>query len=232
MLNFKSTHDIQYHTVNIGVYSESGFGKTRLCATTGCPDQTLIVSCEGGLLSLRNEKMTAVEVRSLEEMREVYRFLKSPEGQKYKWLCIDSVTEFAKIVLKEMKEELKDGRQYWNAAAEKVSAIITEFRDLPLNVYFIFQAKRIQTDTGAMLWSPEVPGNALKHSVPHDLDEMLALRTHRQETEDGGFETVRWLQCQPDGVYTAKDRSGALALHEAPSLENIANKILGVKQDG
>jgi len=232
MLNFKSTHDIGYHYVNIGVYGESGFGKTRLCATTGCPDQTLIISCEGGLLSLREENITAVEVRSLQEMREVLKFVKSPEGDKYKWVCLDSVTEIANIVLKEMKEELKDGRLYWNAAAEKVSSIITEFRDLPKNTYMTFQAKRTQTDTGAMLWSPEVPGNALKHSVPHDLDEILALRTHRQDVDGGGFEIVRWLQCQPDGSFTAKDRSGALDLNEAPSLENIANKILGVKADG
>jgi len=232
MLNFKQTHDLQYHYVNIGVYSESGFGKTRLCATTGCPDRTLIISCEGGLLSLREENITAVEVRTLQEVRDVLKFLKTPEGDKYDWVCLDSVTEIGNLVLREMKDENSDGRAAYMQMADKTSAIITEFRDLPKHTYMTFQAKRIQTDTGAMLWSIEVPGNQLKHSVHYDLDEILALRAHRTETEGGGSEIVRWLQCHPDGSYTAKDRSGALDLHEAPSLENIANKILGDKRNG
>jgi hypothetical protein len=40
-------------------------------------------------------------------------------------------------------------------------------------------------------------------------------------------ETKRALQTSTDGIWTAKDRSGALAQFEEPNLEAIYNKIIG-----
>ena len=80
----------------------------------------------------------------------------------------------------------------------------------------------IKDETGAVGYGPSMPGNKLANDLPFFMDEVLALRAVRGE--DGTVE--RFLQTQPDGTYTAKDRSGVLDSFEAPDLEALASKIV------
>ena len=93
---------------------------------------------------------------------------------------------------------------------------------LPRNVFMTAKAEHIQDESGAMLWTPTMPGKKLGQSLPYFFDEVFAMRV---KEVDG--ETKRALQTATDGVWTAKDRSGALAQFEEPNLEAIYNKIIG-----
>lgn len=214
--------------VKILVYGQAGAGKTVLSATTG--GNPLIISAEAGLLSLRDTDLAVAEVQNMEDLKEVYEALKNnhPDYMDFDWICLDSISEIAEVVLNTAKKESKDPRQAYGALSEQMQDLIRGFRDLPRNVYMSAKMeKQTDQDTGRMLYQPSAPGTKVGQSLPYFFDEVFVLRV--EKNADSG-ELERWLQTQPDYNYTAKDRSGALDLFECPDLGAIAAKILQPSQ--
>ena len=82
---------------------------------------------------------------------------------------------------------------------------------------------RTEDDDGRATYGPMMPGQKLPQQIPYLFDEVFAMRVEK----DAEGHPSRWLQTGPDIKYTAKDRSGALELFEAPDLSTIAAKIRG-----
>jgi len=205
------------------VHGPAGAGKTSLCATTGEP--TVIISAESGLLSLRGVDIPVIEVKTLDQLYEAYDFVVNTEqGQAFKWVCLDSISEIAEVVLNHEKKVAKDPRQAYGALAEKMTDLIRAFRDLPgRNVYFSCKQERAKDEqSGAMLYYPAMPGNMLKQGVGYFFDFVFALRIEK----DADGNPTRWLQTSRDYNYEAKDRSGSLEMFESPDLSAIAAKVI------
>lgn len=210
--------------VKILVYGQAGAGKTVLSATTG--GNPLIISAEAGLLSLRHTDLAVAEVQSMDDLMELYRSLSSndPAFAEFDWICIDSISEIAEVVLNKAKKDAKDPRQAYGMLSEQMQDLIRAFRDLPRNVYMSAKMERIKDDeTGRLSYQPSAPGAKVSQALPYFFDEVFVLRVEKN-AETG--ESERMLQTQPDYNYTCKDRSGALAMFEEPSLAVIAAKIL------
>ena len=210
--------------IKILVHGPSGSGKTRLCATTN--ETTVIISAEAGLLSLRDHDIPAIEVKTLDDVYEAYRFLSSSaEARDFRWVCLDSISEIAEVCLAHEKTQTKDQRQAYAALQDEMSALIRAFRDLPgRNVYVSCKQERKEDQsTGALMYYPALPGAKLAQSISYFFDEVFALRVER--SSEG--QVTRWLQTGRDYQYEAKDRSGALDMFEPPDLATIAQKIAG-----
>ena len=209
------------------VHGPAGAGKTSLCATTGEP--TIIISAESGLLSLRGHDIPVIEVKAMDQLYEAYDFVaNSAEGQAFRWVCLDSISEIAEVVLSTEKKTAKDPRQASGALAEKMGDLVRAFRDLPgRNVYFSCKQERAKDEqSGAMLYFPSMPGNTLKQGVGYFFDFVFALRVER----DNEGNPTRWLQTSRDYNFEAKDRSGALDMFEPPDLAAIAKKVNSINQ--
>lgn len=200
------------------VHGPAGAGKTRLCATTGALDKTLIISCEAGLLSLREFDIAVAEIKSLQELKEVFDFLCN-EQHDFSWVCLDSISEIAEVVLSEDKKTNKDPRAAYGSTSDKMLGIIRAFRDLPLNVFFT--AKQQSPSEDVKYFRASMPGKGLTDSLPYLFDEVFALRV--EQSDEG---PVRSLQTVFDGRYYAKDRSGSLAHFEPADLSHIVAKML------
>jgi hypothetical protein len=222
-INLTSTKDsAALNGLKFLVHGPAGAGKTMLCATTGEP--TVIISAESGLLSLRDFDIPVIEVKTLDALYEAYDFVvNNPEGQAFKWICLDSISEIAEVVLNHEKKAAKDPRQAYGALAEKMTDLIRAFRDLPgRNVYFSCKQERAKDEqSGAMLYYPAMPGNMLKQGVGYFFDFVFALRVEA----DAEGKPTRWLQTSRDYNYEAKDRSGSLDMFESPNLAAIAAKV-------
>lgn len=222
-INLTSTKDsAALNGLKFLVHGPAGAGKTKLCATTGEP--TVIISAESGLLSLRDVDIPVIEVKTLDQLYEAYDFVvNSAEGQAFSWVCLDSISEIAEVVLNHEKKTAKDPRQAYGALAEKMTDLIRAFRDLPgRNVYFSCKQERAKDEqTGAMLYYPAMPGNMLKQGVGYFFDFVFALRVEK----DADDKPTRWLQTSRDYNYEAKDRSGSLDMFESPDLAAIAAKV-------
>lgn len=223
-INVKSTGSLSANGVKLLVYGQAGAGKTSLIKTLPSP---IVLSAEGGLLSIQDADLPYIEIDSMDTLREAWSWLNgSAESAGYKSVALDSISEIAEVVLNAEKKATKDPRQAYGAMQEQMADIIRAFRDLPgRHVYMSAKLEKTQDEMGRVLYAPSMPGNKTGQSLPYFFDEVLALRVEK----DGDGNTQRALMCDSDGLWLAKDRSGKLAAWEAPDLGAVINKIGGVK---
>jgi len=221
-ISLRSTKDVHTNGVKLLVYGQSGAGKTSLIPTLPNP---IVLSAEGGLLSIRDANIPYIEVSSMADIQEAYEWLtKSEEAKKFDSVALDSISEIGEVVLNYERKQTKDPRQAYGAMAEQVSDLIRAFRDISgKNVYFSAKLDKSQDEMGRMLYAPSMPGNKTGQSLPFFFDEVLALRIEKDA--DGNIQ--RALMCESDGLWVAKDRSGKLDAWEAPDLGALITKIGG-----
>jgi hypothetical protein len=221
-MEIKTTRQVtQDFGLKILVHGPAGAGKTRLCATTGDLEHTLIISAEGGLLSIQSFEIDVVQVSSVGDVYEAYEFLRKGD-HKYRWVCLDSISELAEVVLQGEKLRHRDGRRAYGEMADTVFDLLRGFRNLPYNVVMTAKQAR-EEDEGRFLYVPLLPGRQLTQSIAYLFDEVFALRVE----PNGEGQPVRLLQTGKSRNYEAKDRSGLLALYETPDLAQLYAKITG-----
>ncbi len=225
-INLRNTNDVSINGVKVLVYGQAGAGKTHLIRTLPRP---VILSAEGGLLSLQGTGIPYVEINNLTTLTEAYKWLTdSNETKDFDCVALDSISEIAEVVLSSEKKTAKDPRQAYGAMADQMTDLIRAFRDLPgKHVYFSAKMEKTQDEMGRMLYYPSLPGNKVGQQLPYFFDEVLALRVER----DSEGATQRALMCESDGLWLAKDRSGKLSPWEEPDLGLVISKIGGTANE-
>ncbi|WP_163493093.1 AAA family ATPase, partial [Haemophilus influenzae] len=67
--------------IKVCVYGQAGAGKTVLCATTPNLEKTIIISAEAGLLSIAEADIDVIEIKSLQDLQDAYKWLtEDPQG--------------------------------------------------------------------------------------------------------------------------------------------------------
>lgn len=205
------------------VYGQSGIGKTTLLGTLP-ENETLIVSAESGLLCLQDKSIDVVEVKTYDAVRAAFGYLAKNEDEgKYKFVCIDSLTEISDLLVKHLKakEEYKNpsnALKLWGEFSETMIGLIKAFRDLPRHIVFTALSDDVN-DGGIITKKPMIAGNKAQQLMPSFFDEVFYL-TIDQDNQ-------RSIQTQPTHSYIAKDRSGKLDSTEPANLTLIINKIQG-----
>jgi len=218
-INLKSTGSLAANGVKVLVYGQAGAGKTSLIK--GLP-RPIVLSAEGGLLSIQDADLPFIEITSMDNLREAYEWLGSDEAKQYQSVALDSISEIAEVCLNHEKKVNKDPRAAYGAMQEQMADIIRAFRDLPgRHILMTAKLEKSTDETGRILYAPSMPGNKTGQSLPYFFDEVLALRVEK----DGEGVTQRALMCDSDGLWLAKDRSGKLEAWEAPDLSAIITKI-------
>jgi len=214
-IHIQTTSSIAIDAVKCVVYGGAGTGKTRLCASAPSP---IIISAESGLLSLADVSCDYIEISSIEQLDEAYRFLKN--DTKYKTICLDSLSEIAEVIIQRVKPDFKDPRQAYAQLADMMMPMLRRFRDLK-GKHTVFTAKLISVqdqDSGVVTEEIMMPGKVLGAQIPYMVDELFKLKVDRK---NNGI-----LQTKPDRISFAKDRSGALLPEEVPNMTAIINKIM------
>jgi phage nucleotide-binding protein len=223
-ISLKRTSGLSANGVKLLVYGQAGAGKTSLIKTLPHP---VVLSAEGGLLSLQDADLPFIEITSMEDLHEAYAWVADSD---HKSVALDSISEIAEVCLNTEKKlkvngKLVDPRQAYGAMQEQMADIIRAFRDLPgRHVLMTAKLEKTQDEMGRVLYSPSMPGIKTGQALPYFFDEVLALRVEK----DAEGNTQRALMCDSDGLWLAKDRSGKLGTWEAPDLGEIINKIGGV----
>lgn len=219
-INLKTTKSLASSGVKLLVYGQAGAGKTSLIPTLPNP---VVLSAEGGLLSIAQADVPFIEISDLASLREAWQWLmESHEAKDFQSVALDSISEIAEVVLNAEKKATKDPRQAYGAMQEHMSDVIRSFRDIPgRHVYMSAKLEKTQDEMGRVLYSPSMPGNKTGQMLPYFFDEVLALRVEK----DGDGNTQRALMCDSDGLWLAKDRSGRLEMWESPDLGAIIRKI-------
>jgi len=184
------------------------------------------LSAEGGLLSIADTNLPFIEITSMDDLREAYKWLtSSTEAAEFESVALDSISEIAEVVLNAEKKINKDPRAAYGAMQEQMADIIRGFRDLlGKHVYMSAKLEKTQDEMGRVLYAPSMPGNKTGQSLPYFFDEVLALRVEK----DAEGNTRRALMTDGDGLWLAKDRSGKLEVWEDADLGEIIKKIGGL----
>lgn len=224
-INLQRTSDVRVNGVKLLVYGQAGAGKTTLIKTLPNP---VVLSAEGGLLSIADADIPFIEISSIGSLYEAYQWLtESDEAKAFESVALDSISEIAEVVLAHEKADTKDPRKAYGEMQDQMTKLIRAFRDLPgRHVYMTAKVEKSQDEMGGILFAPSMPGNKIGQALPYFFDEVLAARVEK----DADGNTQRAIQCESDGVWQAKDRSGKLDAWEAPDLGAIINKIKGVAQ--
>jgi phage nucleotide-binding protein len=222
-INLKSTSDLSANGVKALVYGQSGAGKTTLAATMTHP---VILSAEGGLLSIKDSNLPFLEITTMADLWEAYEWLTEGGGQEYQSVVLDSISEIAEVCLNSEKKTNKDPRAAYGAMQEQMADIIRAFRDLPgRHVLMTAKVEKTADEMGRILYAPSMPGNKTGQSLPYFFDLVIALRVEK----DADGVAQRALLCDSDGLWLAKDRSGKLDAWEPADLGAIIEKIGGGK---
>lgn len=221
-IQLKNTRDVHASGIKLLVYGHAGAGKTTLIPSLPDP---VVLSAEGGLLSINGADVPYIEINSMATLKEAYQWAsESKEAEGFSSIALDSISEIAEVVLNYEKKNTKDPRQAYGAMQEQMTDIIRAFRDLPKHVYVTAKLDKATDEQGRMLYSPSMPGNKTGQQLPYFFDEVFALRVEK----DAEGNAVRALMTQSDGLWLAKDRSGKLDAWESADLGAIIAKIGGV----
>lgn len=219
-IKIKSTQ-VSVNSVKALIFGESGTGKTKLAATAPTP---LILNAEGGLLSLAGDNLDSVDIKTVEDVMEVYQFVtESEDAKKYETIILDSVSEIGEVYLNALKKVHSDARQAYGVLATDMTDMIRAFRDIKdKHVYFIAKAGKVESDSGIAEVKSIMPGKNLTNGLPFFFDEVMALRIGKLEDKS----TYRYLQTGSTIGYMCKDRSGCLEPQEEPHLGKLFDKII------
>lgn len=223
-IKLKTTSESSEFT-NCLVYGESGVGKTVLISTAPDP---LIISAEEGMLSIADKDLPVLEIKSVKDFEEAVDWLEGSEAKgKFKTICLDSLSEIAEIVLSDNKSKNKDGRAAYGDTNDYISKYVRRLKKLPFNFYSIAKIGYIENESGVSRFMPSMPGKTLTKDIPYWFDLVLCM----QIGKDKEGNDYRYLQCQPDVKYLAKDRSGKLSKKQRPNLTLLFNKMRGIEND-
>lgn len=205
------------------VYGKAGTGKTTLCGTAPAP---LIISAEGGLLSLRGKDLPVLKVTDAQSVWDALAWCQSGAAAKagIQTVCLDSISEIVERILANEKKKTKDPRQAYGEMAGIAIDIVKGFRDLP-NMHVLVTAKEATGSdaiTGVSRAQPTAPGQQVGPALPYLFDEVF----HAATDKDPQGTTYHYLRTQAAFNADAKDRSGVLDEIEYPDLTAIFNKIL------
>ena len=115
-INLKSTGGLAANGVKVLVYGQAGAGKTSLLKTLPNP---IVLSAEGGLLSIQDADLPYIEINSMETLLEAYEWLTTSEEAKgFQSVGLDSISEIAEVVLNYEKKTNKDPRAAYGAMQE------------------------------------------------------------------------------------------------------------------
>jgi len=204
------------------IFGESGVGKTKLAATAPTP---LILNAEGGLLSLAGDNLDSVDIKTVDDVMEVYQFLtESDDAKKYETVIVDSVSEVAEVYLNTLKKVNKDPRAAYGQLATDMTDMIRAFRDLKnIHVYFIGKGGAVVDEASGITEVKTImPGQTLTKGLPFFFDLVLGLQIGKDD--DG--KDFRYLQTNSNMKFKCKDRSGVLDKMEEPHLGKLFKKII------
>jgi len=218
----KSTQGVATDGVKILCHGQSGSGKTYGIGTI---PNVVIISAESGLLSLGDKEIPYIEVKTMSDLVESYKWAtESDEAKKFETIALDSISEIAEVVLSAEKAKSKDGRAAYGETNDIMANMIRAFRDIRgKNVYMSAKTEKVQDEKGCLLYGPSMPGKTLTNQLAYWFDLVLALRVEQVEGKN-----VRMVMTETDGLWVAKNRGGRLQPWEKPDFGAIIKKVRNV----
>lgn len=216
-LLIKNTSETENTFVNVIVYGDSGVGKTSLVKSLPESD-TLVVSLEDGLLSLKGHKYDYVNAKTVAQVLEI---VQSDAINKYKTVVIDSITELSQNTYLDLKKKYSDPKmamKLWGDFSEQFSVLFKTLRRLEKNILAIALPRDKEDEAGVLIKKPDVYGKSSDRIIAW-FDECFYMYVDKEGNRKLLTETSKNVQ--------AKDRSGKLDKTIDADIGKVFGTILG-----
>ena len=214
----KSTKTLESNYLNMLIYGRAGVGKTVSLGTAPNP---LILSAEAGMLSLLSTDIPYVSIRSLDDLRDVYAWLlTSTEADRYRTVCIDSISEVCDIAFVDCKKRVGSSiPTLYSELRTTVLPLLSAFRNLPKHIVATARETSKQGKNNEVIVGPAMVGNKLTDDLPYLYDVVL------HYTLDDNGNRVCYSNSSCGSI--AKDRTGLLPA-EIRGMETLVSEIINL----
>jgi len=208
------TTSVKDHKIKAVVYGASGAGKTTFGATAPKP---IFASAEGGLLSIAEQKIDFVSIKSLQDLRDLYDYLKD-QKHDYESVVIDSITEINEVIKRGIESKIGGQMkiQHWGELAKTIQNILTMFRNLNMHVIIIAQEDNVIDEDKISKIVPSLNGkSATKMAYFMDIVAYLKINKNGE----------RVVLTEPHQRLLTKDRSRQIGNDKKPNFTEWAELI-------
>lgn len=226
--------------VKVLIAGDPGKGKTRFGRSWPDP---LYASAEGGLMSVADDGLPYVDIKTSEDLNQLLVALKQKDarvreqmvGVPVQTLILDTIDEIQRILVRErLAEQKRDTMQMqdWGWLGDQLRAIIRTARNLDMHVICNVHLKS-ETDEGSgkTYRYPAVQG-AVGNEIAGYFDLAVLLDARpitRIVNGESRREVVRYMQTFPDVSHTwIKDRSGKLPMEFEITFEDDFSRLHGL----
>ncbi len=209
---------------NALVIGPSGSGKTSIFKYTG---KTIIISSEGSELTLNDNDVDVIKIKSSVELKEAYEYV-SQHKDEYDCVGIDSFTDMSEMINAELKADpyygdAKNSIVMWGKQAEISSKIAKAFRDLNgINVIILALPETVKVGFDETIVAM-MPGKKTQSIISSYYDIVMLIKVD----EDGN----RYFVTGMTEDFSGKDRSDKLSPVEPYTKEDgirpLFDKVLG-----
>jgi phage nucleotide-binding protein len=202
------------------VYGSSGVGKTTLGTTAPKP---LFISAESGLLSVADKAVNYVEIKSLQDLRDVYALLQKGE-HGYESIVIDSLTEIQSFIINKITQGKRmPQKSEWSDFGFEMNKILRLFRDLPYHVIFLALETEKDDEDDRSRYMPDLYGKVRTAGCAY-MDFVGRMAVFNIQEGDAKV-AKRAISFTATDRWIAKDRSGKLPNIVAPDFKAILEAI-------
>lgn len=217
-----NTAQIEHHHIFALICGKSGAGKTHALGTLP-NDETLILSLESGLLTLKDKNIDVWKIETVEDLSEAYQELK--KGTDYKYVCIDSLTELSDMAFASLKPQFKKSQTYalYDEFSTRMTMFIKAFRDL--YQYHIFVTTLLKdTEEGYVI---DVAQKSLGNRLPAYFDFTFLVKAFEKDGK-----TTRALVSDNSILDFLKSRSRVVDGYEKVDLTDLCQRIMADNNHG
>lgn len=207
------------------IAGRSGVGKTSLAAQFP-KKETVIISLEKGLLSIKGSGFAAVEITSYDQLIDTIKEINHTDWINY--VVIDSLSEIYDLLKKECKDKFTASQNYAknDHLKQQLFHSIRCAKFLTKTVYFICHTKDEKDGIET------VENLAFDGKMPEDLKKQFDLIVHMTYREDEEGKKHRVFVTNPDISRLAKARVSPFMGTkindiEKPNLYELTKKLLG-----
>lgn len=207
--------------VKMLAYGDPGMGKTPIIETAPRP---VLCACEPGLRSMASSNVPTWEAYTAPKAFEFLQWLtQSQEAANFDTVAIDSISQFAELVLEVELARNKDGRKAYGELSRTVYGWLNALYFMKYKHIYLICKKTIQEEGTLKKARPYFPGQDLNVKVPHLFDEILHMEKVISPKDGKMYPMFRTMGT--DSIL-ARDRSGQLAEFEQPHLGYLFNKCM------
>ena len=218
--NSTNTSEVTNNGVFALISGPSGRGKTWLARTLPHND-TIIISKESGLLSLKGTNIKVEEIEDFNDLAEIVMEIKSGKIKETN-IYIDSLTDIAETEMAELKiihPDKKDSFKSYDIYETKMKWMLKSLRDVKGKNIFFTCLVSSEKDGLVLVEKLELYGSKFADKIKKYFDECYYLKTFKTDEGD-----MRGLITEEKEHPLAKSRSNLLPIEKA-DLTAIITKI-------